>query len=301
MDETLEHGVADRADPPPPLSPGTTIGHFRIVRELAPAEWASCSRPTIRISIARSRSRSCATATPARPPACAWFARPRRWPDSGTPTSCRCTRSARSTARCLSSWSWCVGATLGTWLETARSWRDIVRAFVQAGEGLAAAHHAGLVHRDFKPSNVLVDSAGHVRVSDFGLARDDSADSVRTRFARGTDPTRPAGTPAYMAPEQQAGAAVDARADQYSFAISLPACARRGYVGRRAAAARAQRPRTRAVGRSRGAVRDPRRAARRARPRARCTTAADRRGDHRACRRRGHHRDRRLGDAPLRG
>jgi serine/threonine protein kinase len=59
-----------------------------------------------------------------------------------------------------------------------------VRAFVAAGDGLAAAHDAGLVHRDFKPSNVLVDHAGHVRVGDFGLARIDDGDAVE--LAAGT-------------------------------------------------------------------------------------------------------------------
>ncbi|MGN6110245.1 MAG: protein kinase domain-containing protein [Kofleriaceae bacterium] len=106
------------------------------------------------------------------------------------------------------------GETLATWLDERRPWRAIVELFVQAGDGLVAAHHAGLIHRDFKPSNVLVDPSGRVRVSDFGLARSDD----EPRFPRGSDQV---GTPAFMAPEQRDGQPIDARADQYAFAMSL--------------------------------------------------------------------------------
>ncbi|HTJ40829.1 MAG TPA: serine/threonine-protein kinase [Kofleriaceae bacterium] len=117
------------------------------------------------------------------------------------------------------------GETLTAWLARApRTWREIVGKFVELGAGLAAVHKAGLVHRDFKPDNVLVDRSGHARVADFGLARFDGA---------GDDPGSPAlaapltrtgammGTPGYMAPEQQFGSDVDARADQYSFCVAL--------------------------------------------------------------------------------
>ncbi|MGC4118559.1 MAG: serine/threonine-protein kinase [Myxococcales bacterium] len=86
----------------------------------------------------------------------------------------------------------------------------ILEAYRQAGAGLEAAHLAGLVHRDFKPENALIDEQGRVRVLDFGLA-------LPARAGAAT----PAGTPRYMAPEQRAGGAVDHRSDQYSFCASL--------------------------------------------------------------------------------
>ncbi len=115
------------------------------------------------------------------------------------------------------------GDTLAAWLEQRpRPWREIVAMFVQAGEGLLAAHRAGLIHRDFKPSNVLVDHSGRARVGDFGLARHkDRASTSSPALAEGSPNSNMAGTPAYMAPEQRFGAPIDARADQFAFAVSL--------------------------------------------------------------------------------
>ncbi len=115
------------------------------------------------------------------------------------------------------------GGTLRSWLaEKPRTWREIIALLGEAGRGLAAAHAAGLVHRDFKPENILVGEDGRPRVGDFGLARTDHAASPVDPEALAVALTVTggiAGTPAYMAPEQLDGKAVDARSDQFAFSI----------------------------------------------------------------------------------
>jgi hypothetical protein len=124
------------------------------------------------------------------------------------------------------------GDTLEAWLrrEPRPRWREIVDMFVAAGEGLAAAHAAGLVHRDFKPHNALVGKDGRVRVLDFGLVRVHRLDEVHARteatpIAAGaawhTRTGDVLGTPAFMAPEQFLGEPGDERTDQYNFCASL--------------------------------------------------------------------------------
>ena len=121
------------------------------------------------------------------------------------------------------------GVTLADWIAQAdRPAEEVIATYVQAGRGLAAAHAAGLVHRDFKPQNVLVGDDGRVLVTDFGLARSIEVGGPGPGGAdlAAGDPTtaQPGvieGTPAFMAPEQRSGGAVDARADQFSFSISL--------------------------------------------------------------------------------
>ncbi|MBI5546842.1 MAG: protein kinase [Deltaproteobacteria bacterium] len=121
------------------------------------------------------------------------------------------------------------GGTLGDWMaEARRSWRDVVQVFLDAGKGLAAAHAAGLVHRDFKPSNVLIGRDGRVRVTDFGLARVAAREQEgmlgsthALPLPRRGEESAAAGTPAYMAPEQLQGGTADARSDQYSFCVAL--------------------------------------------------------------------------------
>ena len=122
------------------------------------------------------------------------------------------------------------GSTLKAWTRTAaRSWRDVVRVFVDAGRGLAAAHASGLVHRDFKPDNVLIGEDGRVRVLDFGIAGEVRKDARPTASdLAGSVQDAPLtmsgvimGTPAYMAPEQFLGTETDERTDQYGFSVAL--------------------------------------------------------------------------------
>ncbi len=112
------------------------------------------------------------------------------------------------------------GTSLREWLASARTPAEILDVFIGAGRGLIAAHDAGMVHRDFKPDNVLVGSDGRPRVTDFGLAFEQGQqDPIEIS---GEVSTRPiVGTPRYMAPEQHAAANIDARTDQFSFAIAL--------------------------------------------------------------------------------
>jgi tetratricopeptide (TPR) repeat protein/tRNA A-37 threonylcarbamoyl transferase component Bud32 len=131
------------------------------------------------------------------------------------------------------------GRTLSTWIRNEQhSWQEILRVFLEAGRGLTAAHKAGLVHRDFKPSNVLIGEAGRVCVLDFGLARLAQLAEAEERALAGGDeelaelagePLALAlpdsdllmGTPQYMPPEQYLGTNVDARADQFSFCAAM--------------------------------------------------------------------------------
>jgi eukaryotic-like serine/threonine-protein kinase len=139
------------------------------------------------------------------------------------------------------------GSTLRSWRAASpRPWRDIVSVFVAAGRGLLAAHRAGLVHRDFKPDNVLIGDDGRIRVTDFGLACPvpdadhhgserpapeqpggtlDAIGALGTgaedRQGRLTHTGTLLGTPGYMAPEVLRGGPADFASDQFSFCVAL--------------------------------------------------------------------------------
>jgi predicted Ser/Thr protein kinase len=135
------------------------------------------------------------------------------------------------------------GETLAEWLRSRqREPHEILEAFIAAGRGLAAAHDAGIVHRDFKPHNVLRSRKGRVAVTDFGLARESHVQpptdplEVTLPLAAGSasggsrTPSSLAGltvtgsvlgTPAYMAPEQWNGGAVTPATDQFGYCVAL--------------------------------------------------------------------------------
>ena len=132
------------------------------------------------------------------------------------------------------------GETLADWLRGQHPWDEVVRIFRGAAEGLSAAHHAGLVHRDFKPDNVLLGADARPRVVDFGLARQSTSTPAPSAAAAAaaalevpenlgdsslnvplTRDGAVMGTPGYMAPEQIAGLPTDARSDQFSFCVAL--------------------------------------------------------------------------------
>jgi serine/threonine protein kinase len=127
------------------------------------------------------------------------------------------------------------GTTLADWLGSEeRGWEEALEMYLQAGRGLAGAHREGLVHRDFKPDNVLIGTDGRARVLDFGLARAEGVRSpeVDSALLRVSTPTTVLrsnltlagtimGTPAFMSPEQHLGESADARSDQFSFCVAV--------------------------------------------------------------------------------
>jgi serine/threonine protein kinase len=123
------------------------------------------------------------------------------------------------------------GQTMAQWLTARPPWQHAIAVLARAARGIEAAHACGIIHRDFKPANVLLGTDGRVCVADFGLAReigdgrfvehvlphDAASGTARARTMSG----EVAGTPAYMAPEQYLGMAQDERTDQFAFCVAL--------------------------------------------------------------------------------
>ena len=192
--------------------------------------WGSSTRRTIPSSIAKSPSSSCALKAKKGmkrgAPDC--VAKRRRSQSSRIPTWWQVYDVGEHNRQVFVPMEFIEGPNLRDWLESApHRPRRILEVYIEAGRGLAAAHQAGIIHRDFKPENVLVGDDGRVRVLDFGLARGsgdklepskmvEEDSSLSGSHALLTPLTREGaimGTPAYMAPEQHLGLPSDERTD----------------------------------------------------------------------------------------
>jgi serine/threonine protein kinase len=127
------------------------------------------------------------------------------------------------------------GGTLKNWMQARRrDWREVIELLTGVADALAAAHQAGILHRDIKPDNILMIKTGYAKLADFGLAKVDGAsDATRTVVDHRTRPGVILGTVAYMSPEQASGQPLDARSDIFSFGLVLyeALTGRRPFVG----------------------------------------------------------------------
>ncbi len=116
------------------------------------------------------------------------------------------------------------GGTLEDWHRRPHSWRQSVELVTGVADGVAAAHAAGILHRDIKPGNILIGKNGYAKLADFGLAKlaaESRTDPAAQSNAARTEIGIVVGTVAYMSPEQAAGQPLDERSDIFSFAVVL--------------------------------------------------------------------------------
>lgn len=117
------------------------------------------------------------------------------------------------------------GGTLRDWARAdKRGWAQTVELLVGVADGLAAAHEAGILHRDIKPTNILVAQNGYAKLADFGLAKlagSNEAEITRRATEKASAASMAIGTVAYMSPEQAAGKPLDPRSDIFSFGVVL--------------------------------------------------------------------------------
>ncbi len=230
--QMAEHsGVWSR--PPPPLGPGLMVGRYTLVEEIG----VGAAGTVYRALDARLRRQIAlkvlAVVDPSGPAATRWLREAQVMAQLSHPNVVQVFDADAFEGNVYIAMELVGGKTLAQFLaERRHGWREILNVFGEAGRGLAAAHAAGLVHRDFKPENVLVGDDGRIRVTDFGLARPAAAEDEapeRLGGGLGAGPRALAltsagdliGTPAYMAPEQFLRRPVDARTDQFGFCVAL--------------------------------------------------------------------------------